>query len=251
MATPLSIQLYTVRELLNAETATEVVGEIAKIGYKGVEGIAPGFTAAEFKSFLADHNMVVSSIYGAAPTAENISELVDELEAAGTDHLTGGFWTQDWDSVDSIKRTSEKIQWGIDALAAHGKTYSMHNHWMEFDIIENRIALDWLIEFCPSVQLELDVYWASNFGRHIPVEIVEIYRDRIRLMHVKDGSMVKDAPMVAVGSGQVDVAACIRAAKPEWLIVELDHFDGNMMNAVRDSYTYLVGNGLASGNVAV
>ena len=57
--------------------------------------------------------------------------------------------------------------------------------------------------------------------------------------------------MVAAGSGQVDVAACIRAAKPEWLIVELDQFDGNMMDAVRDSYTYLVGNGLASGNVAV
>ena len=57
--------------------------------------------------------------------------------------------------------------------------------------------------------------------------------------------------MVAVGQGNMDIPGVIEAGDPEmlrWLIVELDHCDTDMLQAVTDSYTYLIDNELAEGN---
>jgi len=56
---------------------------------------------------------------------------------------------------------------------------------------------------------------------------------------------------VAVGSGKIDVPAVIQAADPnvlKWIIVELDECATDMVQAVAESYQYLVSNGLAAGN---
>jgi hypothetical protein len=55
--------------------------------------------------------------------------------------------------------------------------------------------------------------------------------------------------MVAVGSGKVDYKQIIPSVQntAHWLIVELDRTDGDMIEAVRGSYQYLVGEGLAHG----
>jgi sugar phosphate isomerase/epimerase len=74
------------------------------------------------------------------------------------------------------------------------------------------------------------------------------FKDRIKLVHVKDGPMVKDEPMTAAGTGKVDLADAIPASDPNWLILEMDFCATDMMEAVRDSYLYLVGNELAAGN---
>ncbi len=55
----------------------------------------------------------------------------------------------------------------------------------------------------------------------------------------------------AVGSGKLDMPAIIGAADPsvlEWLVVELDNCDTDMLQAVKQSYRYLVSSGLAAGN---
>jgi sugar phosphate isomerase/epimerase len=55
--------------------------------------------------------------------------------------------------------------------------------------------------------------------------------------------------MVAVGKGVMDFKALIPNVQEtaKWLIVELDRTDGDMIEAVRDSYTYLTSEGLAHG----
>jgi sugar phosphate isomerase/epimerase len=242
---PLSIQLYTIREDLRHENTPEMMQALRDIGYGAVEGVAPGYSAGEFRMLLDDLGMRVSSIYGPIPTAENLNELVDQLGAAGTDILTGGFWTQDFETEDAIRATADKLQWGINALASHGIRYAMHNHWMEMYPAGDALVIDRLTELVPDLKLELDIYWASNFGAQDSVEIATRFADRILMLHVKDGPLVKDAPMVALGQGKVDVLGCIRATNAEWLIVELDHFDGPMMDAVRDSHAFLKSHGLA------
>ena len=79
---------------------------------------------------------------------------------------------------------------------------------------------------------------------HKSEEMVRRFRDRIHLMHVKDGPLEEGKPMVPAGEGKVDIPACISAADPnklDWLIVELDEFDGPMMEAVKRSHAYLAG----------
>jgi sugar phosphate isomerase/epimerase len=66
---------------------------------------------------------------------------------------------------------------------------------------------------------------------------------RIRLLHVKDGPGVKDQPNVAVGSGIMDVPSLIDAGKGniEWLIVEFDRCETDILDSVEKSYQYLNG----------
>ncbi|MBZ0212619.1 MAG: sugar phosphate isomerase/epimerase, partial [Nitrospirae bacterium] len=70
-------------------------------------------------------------------------------------------------------------------------------------------------------------------------------------MHMKDGPFVKGEPHVAVGSGNLDVGAVMKARNRDvlkWVVVELDECATDMVQAVEDSYRYLVGNGYAGGN---
>ena len=244
---PLSIQLYTVREEMSRRDPFEVIQEIADIGYMAVEGMAGGLPPTDYRRRLADMGLQVSSWYGPIPSAENIDEIEDTLGALETPFLTGGFWIPELDSVDAIRASAERLQVGINLLKDRNLRYALHNHWMEFEDREGKLGIDWMIEFIPELELELDIYWASNFGAHRSADIVAKYSDRVALMHVKDGPLGKDQPMLPVGQGKVEAAECIASADPAWLIVELDEYAGNMMDAVRESHRFLVGNGLARG----
>ena len=55
--------------------------------------------------------------------------------------------------------------------------------------------------------------------------------------------------MVAVGEGEMDFAPIIEASHgtSDWLIVELDRCETDMMEAIEKSYNYLVERDLARG----
>lgn len=245
---PLSIQLYTVRTVVAERGLPAVLKEIAEIGYRGVEGGAGnGLTAAEFRAMVEDLGMVVSSTWGDVSSADGARELVESCRTLGTNYAAGGFWISAFDTIESIEETAGKLNESLPILEAEGITFGLHNHWMEFELRDGALVMDHLVRLVPNLKLELDIYWSSNFGANRPEEMVARYADRVALLHVKDGPQVKDQPMTAVGSGTVDVPACIAAADPAWLIVELDEYAGDMMEAVRQSHAYLTGNGLAQG----
>ena len=53
--------------------------------------------------------------------------------------------------------------------------------------------------------------------------------------------------MMAVGSGKMDFSPIVEVADfAEYLIVELDSCATDMLDALKQSYDYLVGNGLAN-----
>jgi sugar phosphate isomerase/epimerase len=63
------------------------------------------------------------------------------------------------------------------------------------------------------------------------------------LLHIKDGpaGADTDAAMTALGQGNVDISSILSASagRAEWLIVELDRCDSDMMETVNQSYHYL------------
>jgi len=245
---PLSIQLYTVRNLIAEIGLPKVLEQIAQIGYRGVEGGAgEGQTNPEFRNMVHDLGMVVSSTWGDISTPDGVERLVENCHELGTGHAAGGFWIPAFETREAIAETSETLNRALPTLKASGISFGLHNHWMEFERRNDMLVMDILIAEVPELHLELDIYWASNFGENRPEEMVARYAERVVLMHVKDGPQLKDKPMTAVGHGTVNIPACVLAAQPTWLVVELDEFDGNMMDAVRDSYTYLTSQGLASG----
>ncbi|RYG35493.1 sugar phosphate isomerase/epimerase [bacterium] len=241
---PISIQPWTLRELFAAGKVEETIQQVADLGYSGIEGVIDGYDAASFRKWLDDRGMVSSSWFGPMPSLDNLDEGCQTLETLGTRWWTGGWWIPQVETVEEIEKNAAELAEVLPKLRERGFDFALHNHWMEFEDRSGKLGIERILEVVPDLKLELDIYWASNFGMHKPEEIATRYADRIPLLHVKDGPLIRDEPMLAVGRGKVDIAACIHAANPEWLIVELDAFEGDMMVAVADSIRFLVDNGL-------
>jgi len=248
---PISVQLYSLRE----ESKQDFVGvlkNVASIGFKGVEPAGLyGLKPAEARKIVEDLGMVVSSNHGPWPNRDNLAEVIDVAKGLGTDTVVTGFGPDDFKTLDAIKATADTANFITNTLAKAGITVALHNHFWEFDKVEGRIAYDILMDRCPLLKSELDIYWVSNFGKcDAPTEIRKNAK-RTVLMHVKDGPLVKDQPMTAVGTGKVNIPDCVAAADEKvlrWLIVELDACATDMLQAVADSYRYLVRTKLAAGN---
>ncbi len=251
---PIAIQLYTLRPDVYPEGKDDFPGvlrTVAEIGYKGVEFAGlHGHSPAEIKGILDDLGLVACSNHAGLPTSENVQQIVDAESILGNKHIISGFGPDQFKTVDSCKAGAAKFQQAAELLKPHGMGFSFHNHWWEFDKVDGQLVYDILMAEAPDVCSELDVYWAA-WGKADPVEVISKYKSRMPYLHVKDGMLEVAHPHVAVGSGKLEFPAIIGAADPnvlEWLVVELDAFDGNMLGAVKDSYRYLIQNGLAAGN---
>ncbi|MBA3709440.1 MAG: sugar phosphate isomerase/epimerase [Planctomycetes bacterium] len=250
MPRPISIQLYTVREQMKDGNHAAILKRIADIGYSAVEG-GPGYglNAKEFRSLVEGLGMRISSTHAAKPTAENVQQLIDTAKDLGCPYTICSYGAAEFGSSDAIRKLGDHLAPLIARMAKAGVTFLLHNHWFEFTRVDGVLPYDLLISACPGAAFEIDTYWASNFGAESPAAMVARYRDRTPLLHIKDGNFVRDAPMVAAGSGKQDFPTVVAAADAsllKWLIVELDACATDMMQAVADSHAYLVGSGLGS-----
>ena len=249
---PLSIQLYTVRELCQKDFFG-TLKQIADIGYKGVEFHKLwDKPAAEVKKVLDDLGLVASSTHGDFPTPANFDAIVDTANTLGYKYYVIP-WLPDkrFTTVEDVKAVAAVINDMAKMLAAKGITLCYHNHAHEMVLLDGRPALEILFESAKKVSPEIDTYWAANFGAVNVVELVKKFAKRTPLLHIKDGPLTRGQPMTAVGSGKMDIPAVINAADPKalkWLVVELDACATDMLTAVRESYNYLISNGLAEGN---
>ncbi len=247
---PLSLQLYSLREASSIDFPN-VLKRVAEMGYAGVEPAGfYGLDPAEFHKIVSDLGMVISSSHSPWCTPESVSSVIDVAGVLGTRFVTCGFGPDAFASMNDIKRTTDTVNGMLDQLEGSGLTLIQHNHAWEFETLDGRIKYDIYTELCPRVQLELDIYWAANFGEVNPAEQVVKFASKTPFLHIKDGNLERNQPMLPAGQGKIDIPACIHAADPDvlqWLIVELDHFDGDMFSAVEQSYLYLTENGLAKG----
>jgi sugar phosphate isomerase/epimerase len=249
MPKPLSIQLYTLRAA-SAEDFPAVLRTIADIGYRGVEFAGlHGHSPQEIKALLDDLGMVTSSSHTALPTPENINQIVDTEKTLGNTYIIAGLGPNEFKTADDCKRSAERFQKAAELVKPHGMTFGMHNHWWEFETVDDRLVYDIVLQAAPDIFSELDVYWAA-YGGQDAAKVVAAHKARLPILHIKDGTLEKDVPHVAVGSGKLDMAAIIGAADPtvlQWLVVELDNCATDMTEAVRQSYAYLTSQGLAEG----
>ena len=255
---PISIQLYSLRDMSEMDFAG-VIREVGEIGYAGVEPAGfYGQAPASLKRMVEDHGMVISSSHGPWASPANLSEVMDTAAALGVDLVSSGFDPEEYADRDAIRRTADKVNGMEEVLSRAGLTLFLHNHWWEFEMLAGPasapsarvLKYDLFAELAPKVSFEIDTYWAANFGANDPVAVVKKFAPRTPLLHIKDGPLVKDKPMVAVGSGKMPTKKVIAAADPDvlrWLVVELDSCATDMLQAVRESYDWLTREGLARG----
>src|SRR5258708_7203537 len=100
----------------------------------------------------------------------------------------------------------------------------------------------------PAVFFEVDTYGPQTAGADAAAVLAEL-GPRAPLLHLKDGPAVQGQAMLALGEGVMDIPALLQASAShaEWLIVELDNCDTDMVEAVQRSYQYLARHGLGRG----
>jgi sugar phosphate isomerase/epimerase len=247
---PVGLQLYTVRDYLTKHYAG-LMERIAGMGYLGVETswsnhVSPRAAARIIRSF----GLEVVSAYTHLPVGERKNEVFDMMAALGCKRIVASLSKTDVASPDSVKRACDLVN---NASANAGRLdmqIGLHNHWWEFaQIIPGRMAYDEMIEnLAPEVFFEVDTYWAQTAGVD-PVELVLRLGKRAAILHLKDGPCIRGEPMAALGEGRLDFPAIMQAAQgaTDWVLVELDACATDMLEAVDDSYNYLIDNGLARG----
>lgn len=101
--------------------------------------------------------------------------------------------------------------------------FCYHNHGYEFQPYNNGTFFDYLVKNTDSayVNFEMDVLWVFHPGED-PVELLNKYPGRFKLMHVKDlkkgvkGDYSGHTPVendVALGTGQLDLPTIVSVAK--------------------------------------
>ncbi len=247
---PIALQLYSLREAL-AEDFEGIVRQVADMGYVGVEpyGGMPGGlenSAALFREL----GLHVFNSHVAFPDEETTPEVLAIADAYGLDRVCVAYLPPtEFETVDMIKRTCEKLNRAGQLASDNGLRLGYHNHWWEFKQLNGAATLDLMLaELDEGVFLELDTYWVQVGGLDA-VDVVRQVGSRAPLIHLKDGLLDPKGDMTAVGGGKMDVPGIVAASaeSADWYIVELDRCATDMLEAVRDSYTYLTTKGLARG----
>jgi len=239
---PIGLQVWTIRDLAERDFFG-VLRQLADIGYQGIElGMLFGKSAKETAKFIGDLGMVVAGHHGDVPDKDNVARIVDEVKTFGCRFYTVSLRPDNFASVDTIKSAAQKLKAGAELLKRYDITFCYHNHWYEYLLVDGRYGISWLLDDAPELCREIDVYWACNFNTVYVPAVIQSARKITPLLHIKDSSLVKGDPNVAVGAGKMNIPACIAAADPnvlQWLIVEFDSCVTDMIPAVRQSYEYL------------
>src|SRR5690606_5711066 len=103
-------------------------------------------------------------------------------------------------TLDAIDRSCDGFNRAQRLAAAHGLRYGVHNHWWEFEPVAGTLPYRRLLPALdPAVFFQLDVYWVQAAGLD-PLAVLDELGDRVDMLHLKDGSTVKEDPMTALGT---------------------------------------------------
>ncbi len=241
---PIALQLYSVREQM-AEDFEDTVRRVAEMGYDGVEVAAlPDSGDSVAARMLFDElGLTVVGAHSPLPLGEDREAVLETLAALGRPYLVCPWLNPEtyFTSKDGVEEACALLNGANQVVTDAGMKLLYHNHWFEFETFGDDLAFA-LMAGCldTSVGFEVDTYWVRVAGLD-PVALLRDLGDRVPLLHIKDGPGDVEAAMTAVGTGIMDVPAILEAASPEWLVVELDRCETEMMTAVEESLAYLRG----------
>lgn len=250
---PVALQMYTFRNLEMDYRAT--LSLAAEIGFVGVEiGDLRGLEPAEVRRIVDALGLQVCAM--SLPREGEVERSVHDLSIIGAESAMLTFPEAWFESHDAVRQSVERMHAVNEVCSRYGVRLLYHNHFWEFTrrldgVPVFTVFLDELARDGLEAQFEIDVYWVQTAGMS-PASLLRELGPAVKLVHVKDGPCTTTDPMTALGTGTVDVAGVLRANPAiEWHVVELDACATDIVQAVRQSYRYLVDSGLSTGRAGV
>lgn len=180
------LQMYSLRDVTK-EDLKGSLKMVADMGYKYVEFAGFfGHAAEDVKAWLDEYGLICSGTHtGADPiAADKIDETIAYHKTIGCKNLI--IPGMDWSTEEKMDENIALMNAAQKKLAENGITLGYHNHSREFfPTAYGKVVEDEIINRT-SVELQIDTFWAFNAGLD-PVAYCESLKDRIRVIHLKDG----------------------------------------------------------------
>ncbi len=184
-----------------------------------------GETAESMRQLLDERGLACTSYgvgYGAL--VNETDRVAEEAITLGAKYVRVAWIPHEGEfSAEDVQRTAEDFNRAGKKLREKGIYFCYHNHGFEFRPYRDGTLFDYLVELTNPeyVSFQMDIFWVAHPGAD-PVELLEKYPDRFRLMHLKDlkkgvvgnlsGRSERDNDVI-LGTGQIDIPAVLRAAQ--------------------------------------
>ena len=269
MALPVGVQLYSIRDSVEADMHA-ALAKVKELGYDGVEfaGLY-GNKPADIRAWCAE--LGLNPISAHVPLDDMLADTEGTLAAykeIGVRFVVVPYVTEERrPGAAKFDETIAEIARIGEIAADMGLTLLYHNHDFEFKKVDGEYGLDILYKKVPAayLQTELDTCWV-NVGGENPADFVRKYTGRAPVVHLKDfwkkegksGKMyeligIKDDGngeaeektfgFMPVGYGQQDIPSILQAsldAGAKWVVVEQDASDERPpLEAIAMSREYL------------
>ncbi len=254
---PIGIQLYTVRALLEY-SFEQTMRNVADIGFLGIETYAlpANVTLERAARTFKDVGLKVIAMHTQLPVGADRDAVLRIAESYDCRRVIYAGWPEEekYASMDAMRRMVDLYDEMGSSLGKRGLQFGLHNHWWEFEMHDGVYPFYYLLDHLDkSIFFEIDTYWAKTGGKD-PAQVVKDFGARAPLLHIKDGPAVKGDlanKQVPAGEGTLDFPAIVGAGGKniEWLIVEFDEYEKNILDGIKKSYAFLTKNGLARGRV--
>lgn len=214
-----------------------------------------GKTAAQLRALLDERGLRCSSFgVGYNDLVNKTAEVAQNARTLGADYVRvasiphkGAMTLEEMQvAVADFNRVGRVLK------EQYGLTFIYHNHGFEFQPYGNGTLYDYLVQQTDPkyVSFELDILWA-HFPGHDPAALLRKYGRRYKALHLKDlrkgvagnlsGSTAQDND-VALGTGQIDIAAVMKAAKKAGVRhYYIEDESSNIHTQVPQSIAYLKG----------
>lgn len=188
--TEYGLQMFSLRDITGKDLKG-ALKQVAEMGYKFVEFAGFFDNAAEdVKAWLDEYGLVCSGTHtGRAPLEDDVIDAtIAYHKAIGCTNLI--IPGMDWSTRENLDDNIALMNRAQKKLAENGITLGYHNHDREFLVTPYGALIEEEIIARTSVELQIDTWWAFNAGLD-PVAYCEAHKDRIRVIHLKDGIAAK------------------------------------------------------------
>ncbi len=246
------VQAYTYRNFF-PQNFVATLDTIQKLGITELEGGGGRISPEDYKRLCNERGIkVVSTGAGYQDLVEKPEEVVKTAKALGASfvmcawipHERGQFSLADARKAVNDFNAAGKI------LKENGLTYCYHVHGFEFQPYGKGTLLDYIIQNTNPeyVSFEMDVFWV-HFGGGNCVKLLKKYKDRWKLVHLKDmkPGIPKDLTggtdveyNVPLGTGEIDIRGIIKQSNK----IGIRHFfiedeSSRVLSQVPQSIAYL------------
>ncbi len=183
---------------------------VASVGYESVE--FAGFFGMDPDRVLAILGSAGLSVSGTHSSWTDLRDRFDETVAfhkaiGNSNYIIPG---ADLSTPEKLGDFADFVNDVIPRLAAEGITLGYHNHSREFAATPYGYRIHDELARRTAIEFEIDTFWAFNAGED-PVALLEKYRSRERVLHLKDG--LPGGEGRALGEGSAPLSAVIAKAR--------------------------------------